>query len=95
MIIKYFKILHKKIEKYDKKAQNPFLSKEIIYNPNKSIYNQTYIWIEKQKPWYIQGFYNKQIKHFCFICCIIIYVLFIKGISEWREELQKASCNHF
>ena len=42
------KILFKKAEKYNKKAQNPFLSKEFEYNPFKSIYEQTYIWIEKK-----------------------------------------------
>lgn len=46
----YFKTLFKKMEKYDKKAANPFLAKDFEYNPFKSIYEQTYLWIEKPKP---------------------------------------------
>lgn len=49
MFLKYFKILSKKAEKYNKMAQNPFLNRN-KYNPEKSIYSQTYIWIEKPKP---------------------------------------------
>ena len=37
------------MKKYDKKATNPFLKAQYAYNPFKSIYEQTYIWVEKQK----------------------------------------------
>lgn len=49
MHLKYFKILFKKTEKYDKKATNPFLSEDFKYNPFKSIYEQTYIWVTKER----------------------------------------------
>ena len=39
----------KKVNNYDKKAKNPFLENNYNYNPFKSIYQQTYIWIEKPK----------------------------------------------
>jgi hypothetical protein len=39
----------KKVKNYDKRAKNPFLENEYSYNPFKSIYEQTYIWIEKPK----------------------------------------------
>lgn len=44
---KYLKIIIKKFKKYDKKATNPFLENNGDYNPFKSIYEQTYIWVEK------------------------------------------------
>lgn len=45
MMIKYFKTIIEKTKKYDKKAQNPFLKNEFQYNPFKSVYEQTYMWI--------------------------------------------------
>ncbi len=48
MFKKYFNVLIKKMEKYDKKATNPFLKQDFSYNPFKSIYEQTYIWVEKR-----------------------------------------------
>lgn len=45
---KYFKLFKNKLNKYDKKAQNPFLNNDYKYNPFKSIYEQTYIWVEKK-----------------------------------------------
>lgn len=42
-----FKEIFKKVYKYDKKAKNPFLEREYSYNPFKSIYEQTYLWVEK------------------------------------------------
>ncbi len=48
MFQKYVNILIKKVNKYDKKATNPFLNKDFEYNPFKSIYEQTYIWVEKK-----------------------------------------------
>ena len=48
MIKRYFNILIKKTNKYNKKATNPFLKSEFSYNPFKSIYEQTYIWVEKK-----------------------------------------------
>ena len=47
MFGKYLNIIFKKIKKYDKYASNPFLNKDFEYNPFKSIYEQTYIWVEK------------------------------------------------
>ena len=44
-----FKNLSDEIEKYDNKAKNPFLENNFEYNPFKSIYEQTYIWVEKPK----------------------------------------------
>lgn len=49
MIIKYMDILVKKTKKYDKKAQNPFLGQDFQYNPFKSIYEQTYVWVDGEK----------------------------------------------
>lgn len=49
MNIRYFKLLIKKTKKYDKKATNPFLNQNFEYNPFKSIYEQTYIWVDKIK----------------------------------------------
>lgn len=49
MSLKYFKFLLKKTEKFNKKATNPFLSKDFEYNPFKSIYEQTYIWVTKER----------------------------------------------
>ena len=47
--MKKFGELLKKVHKYDKTAKNPFLNKNYTYNPFKSIYEQTYIWVEKPK----------------------------------------------
>ena len=47
MNLRYFRILLKKVEKYNKKATNPFLEQNFEHNPFKNIYEQTYIWIEK------------------------------------------------
>lgn len=49
MIIKYMDIMIKKMNKYDKKAKNPFLEANFDYNPFKSIYEQTYIWVDDKK----------------------------------------------
>ena len=49
MLLKYFKILSRKTKIYNNKAQNPFLNKDFKYNPFKSIYQQTYFWVEKPK----------------------------------------------
>lgn len=49
MNLKYFKILMKKSEKYNKKATNPFTNKDFEYNPFKSVYEQTYIWVTKER----------------------------------------------
>ncbi len=48
MIKKYINIIMRKVKKYDKKATNPFLSNNFSYNPFKSIYEQTYVWVEKK-----------------------------------------------
>ena len=47
--MKKFGELLKKVHKYDKKAKNPFIENDFSYNPFKSIYEQTYIWVEKPK----------------------------------------------
>ena len=48
MNLRYFKILINKTKEYDKKATNPFLETNFEYNPFKTIYEQTYIWIDKK-----------------------------------------------
>lgn len=47
-MLKFMKFLLHKTEKYNKKATNPFISNDFEYNPFKSIYEQTYIWVEKE-----------------------------------------------
>ena len=47
-MLKYMKFLLHKTKKYDKKATNPFINNDFEYNPFKSIYEQTYIWVEKE-----------------------------------------------
>ena len=47
MYIKYFNFLMHKVKRYDKKATNPFTQTYNEYDNKKSIYEQTYIWIEK------------------------------------------------
>lgn len=49
MSLKYFKTLMKKVEKYNKKATNPFLNAQFENNPFKNIYEQTYIWVTKEQ----------------------------------------------
>ena len=49
MINEYFKTLLKKVKEYDKNATNPFLKNEYEYNPQKNIYEKTYIWVENNK----------------------------------------------
>lgn len=49
MNLRYFNFLMNKVKKYDKKATNPFLEKHFENNPFKSIYEQTYIYITKEK----------------------------------------------
>ncbi len=49
MNIEYFKKIIKKVESYDKKATNPFLENQFENNPFKSIYEQTYIWVTKER----------------------------------------------
>ena len=49
MTNKYLDKLFKKMNEYDKKATNPFLENHFDYNPFKSIYEQTYIWVDKEK----------------------------------------------
>ena len=49
MNLRYFNFLIKKAEKYNKKATNPFLENRFENNPFKSIYEQTYIYVTKEK----------------------------------------------
>jgi hypothetical protein len=49
MKFKHVKTIIKKVEKYDKKATNPFLERQFENNPFKSIYEQTYIWVTKER----------------------------------------------
>ncbi|MBR3605295.1 MAG: hypothetical protein IKL52_04630 [Candidatus Gastranaerophilales bacterium] len=49
MNLRLFKILIKKTKKYDKKATNPFLEANFEDNPFKNIYEQTYIWVTKER----------------------------------------------
>ncbi len=48
-MLKYMKFLLHKTKKYDKKASNPFINNDFKYNPFKSIYEQTYIWVEEKR----------------------------------------------
>ena len=48
-MLRYMKFLLHKTEKYNKKATNPFINNDFQYNPFKSIYEQTYIWVEEKK----------------------------------------------
>ena len=45
----YFKIILREIVDFDNKAINPFINKNFNYNPFKNAFNQTYVWIEKEK----------------------------------------------
>lgn len=46
-MFKRFKTILNKMKKYDKRATNPFLNIKRAYNSEKSMYEQTYIWVEK------------------------------------------------
>ena len=47
MFFKYTKKLFENMKKYDKKATNPFLKSQKDFDNTKSIYEKTYIWVEK------------------------------------------------
>lgn len=47
MLKKLRKMIFINMEKYDRCAKNPFLKNDYKYNPFKSMYEQTYIWVEK------------------------------------------------
>lgn len=49
MNLRYFEKIIKNVENYDKKATNPFLNNQFENNPFKTIYEQTYIWITKER----------------------------------------------
>lgn len=49
MNFKDFEKIIKNVENYDKKATNPFLEKQFENNPFKSIYEQTYLWVTKER----------------------------------------------
>ena len=52
MFFKYTNKLFENLKKYDKKATNPFLQREFGFNNTpKSLYEKTYIWVEKNKDW--------------------------------------------
>ena len=51
MNLRYFEKIIKNVENYDKKATNPFLNNQFENNPFKTIYEQTYIWITKERDW--------------------------------------------
>mgnify|MGYP004593112261 FL=1 len=48
-LYKYFKVILNKITCFDCKAVNPFTSKDFHYNPFDNAFNQTYVWLEKEK----------------------------------------------
>jgi len=49
MFLKYtFKLL-KNLKKYDKKATNPFLKRDLKFDNSKTLYEKTYIWVEENK----------------------------------------------
>lgn len=45
----YFKNINNRVKQMDSKAQNPFTHYDYSYNPFKSAFKQTYIWIEKER----------------------------------------------
>ncbi|MBQ4647477.1 MAG: hypothetical protein IJB79_09035 [Candidatus Gastranaerophilales bacterium] len=49
MKLNNLKKIIKKVKNYDKKATNPFLDGRFENNPFKTIYEQTYIWITKER----------------------------------------------
>ena len=49
MKLRLLKILIKKTQKYDKKATNPFLEANFEKNHFKNIYEQTYLWVTKER----------------------------------------------
>lgn len=52
MLKKYFRILMKKMKKYDSKATNPFINSTSSYNPFRELRElkeQTCIWVEKKE----------------------------------------------
>lgn len=46
MFLKFTYKLFENLKKYDKKATNPFLKNDFSEN-SKTIYEKTYIWVEK------------------------------------------------
>ena len=49
MFLKYTSKLFENLRKYDKKATNPFLKRGIKFDDSKTLYEKTYIWVEKNK----------------------------------------------
>lgn len=49
MFLKYTSQLFKNLNKYDKKATNPFLKTNKSADFSASIYEKTYIWVEENK----------------------------------------------
>ena len=52
MFLKYTNKILKNLNKYDKKATNPFLKNNFNCDLYKSIYEKTYIWVEENKEDY-------------------------------------------
>ena len=48
-MLKHMKFLMKKMDKYHKKATNPFTDNHLEYDPTKTIHEQTYIWVENKR----------------------------------------------
>ena len=48
-LYKYFKVILNKITCFDCEAVNPFTRKDFHYNPFDNAFNQTYVWLEKEK----------------------------------------------
>ena len=49
MFLKYTSKLFENLKKYDKKATNPFLKRENNSDNFQTLYEKTYIWVEKNK----------------------------------------------
>ena len=48
-ILQIMEQISNKIKELDKKATNPFINKKKEYDPFKSAFNQTYVWIEEEQ----------------------------------------------
>ena len=49
MFLKYTYKLLENLKKYDRKATNPFLNRAYDFDNSKTLYEKTYIWVEKNK----------------------------------------------
>ena len=48
-ILQMMEQISRRLKELDRKATNPFISKNKDYDPLKNAFNQTYVWIEEEK----------------------------------------------